>query len=191
MLKITKKAQLHFLKLLENKKPGTQIRVFVINPGTSVAECGISYCLPDDIKDTDVKIKFNDFFVYVDEISIPFLEEAKIDFLVNKFSSQLTIKAPNIKKNNLNNNLLFDKIHNFIQSNINPQLNLHNGYVSLIDITHDGYVILNFHGGCNGCSMADITLKEAIEKQLLNMFPHDLKGVKDLTKHNRGIHSYY
>ncbi|SUX67912.1 putative DNA uptake protein [Citrobacter freundii] len=43
---------------------------------------------------------------------------------------------------------------------------------------------------CNGCSMVDVTLKEGIEKQLLAEFP-ELKGVRDLTEHQRGEHSYY
>ncbi|MDE9558193.1 Fe-S biogenesis protein NfuA, partial [Xenorhabdus bovienii] len=38
--------------------------------------------------------------------------------------------------------------------------------------------------------MVDVTLKEGIEKQLLQIFP-ELKGVKDLTEHQRGEHSYY
>ena len=59
-----------------------------------------------------------------------------------------------------------------------------------MEITEDGYAILQFGGGCNGCSMVDVTLKEGIEKQLLNEFP-ELKAVRDLTEHQRGEHSYY
>ena len=59
-----------------------------------------------------------------------------------------------------------------------------------MEITDEGYAILQFGGGCNGCSMVDVTLKEGIEKQLLNEFP-ELKGVRDLTEHQRGEHSYY
>lgn len=49
-----------------------------------------------------------------------------------------------------------------------------------MEITEDGYAILQFGGGCNGCSMVDVTLKEGMEKQLLNEFP-ELKGVRNLT----------
>ena len=59
-----------------------------------------------------------------------------------------------------------------------------------MEITDEGYAILQFGGGCNGCSMVDVTLKEGIEKQLLNEFP-ELAGVRDLTEHQRGEHSYY
>ncbi len=40
-----------FAKLLANQE-GTQIRVFVINPGTPNAECGVSYCPPDAVEAT-------------------------------------------------------------------------------------------------------------------------------------------
>lgn len=42
MITITESAQSHFQKLLSNQEEGTQIRVFVINPGTPTAECGVS-----------------------------------------------------------------------------------------------------------------------------------------------------
>jgi len=39
--------------------------------------------------------------------------------------------------------------------------------------------------------MVDVTLKEGIEKQLLEQFPGELTGVKDATEHQAGEHSYY
>ncbi|MGP1954017.1 MAG: NifU family protein, partial [Arsenophonus sp. NC-QC1-MAG3] len=74
---------------------------------------------------------------------------------------------------------------------INPQLANHGGWISLIRITDDKYAIIQFSGGCNGCSMVAFSLKEGIEKQLLNIFSGELKGVKDLTDHQRGDHSFY
>ncbi|WP_435366374.1 NifU family protein, partial [Acinetobacter baumannii] len=44
-----------------------------------------------------------------------------------------------------------------MQSQINPQLAGHGGRVSLMEITDDGLAILQFGGGCNGCSMVDVT----------------------------------
>lgn len=66
---------------------------------------------------------------------------------------------------------LMERVEYMLQSQINPQLAGHGGRVSLMEITEDGYAILQFGGGCNGCSMVDVTLKEGIEKQLLNEFP--------------------
>ncbi|WP_294088765.1 NifU family protein, partial [uncultured Actinobacillus sp.] len=67
----------------------------------------------------------------------------------------------------------------------------HGGKVTLIEVTEDKFAILQFGGGCNGCSMVDVTLKEGIEKQLLLQFPGELAGVKDVTEHQHGEHSYY
>ncbi len=64
-----------------------------------------------------------------------------------------------------------ERVEYMLQSQINRQLAGHGGRVSLMEITEDGYAILQFGGGCNGCSMVDVTLKEGIEKQLLNEFP--------------------
>ena len=83
-------AQEHFRKLLSNQAEGTQIRVFVMNPGTPTAECGVSYCPADTIEDTDIEEQFDGFSVYIDEISAPFLEETVIDYVTDELGSQLT-----------------------------------------------------------------------------------------------------
>lgn len=183
-------AQMHFRNLLSKQAEGTQIRVFVINPGTPGAECGVSYCPPDSIEDTDIEEKFNGFSVYIDEISAPFLEETVIDYVTDELGSQLTLKAPNSKMRKVADDApLIERVNYLIQSQINPQLASHGGHVNLVEITEDNYVVLQFGGGCNGCSMVDITLKEGIEAQIMTEFA-EIKGVQDLTDHQAGSHSY-
>jgi Fe/S biogenesis protein NfuA len=63
--------------------------------------------------------------------------------------------------------------------------------VSLIEVTEDGIALLQFGGGCNGCSMVDVTLKDGIEKQMLEQFAGEITQVKDATEHEAGEHSYY
>ncbi len=141
---------------------------------------------------TDTALPFEQLTAYVDELSAPFLDEAVIDFVTDQLGSQLTLKAPNAKMRKVADDApLIERVEYVLQSQINPQLAGHGGRVSLMEITDEGYAILQFGGGCNGCSMVDVTLKEGIEKELLNMFAGELKGVKDLTEHQRGEHSYY
>ncbi|MGL4858181.1 MAG: Fe-S biogenesis protein NfuA [Enterobacteriaceae bacterium] len=191
MITITDAAQHHFVNLLSKQPEGTQIRVFVINPGTATAECGVSYCPPDAVEQEDTELPFTGFFAYVDKISAPFLEEAEIDFVTDQLGSQLTLKAPNAKMRKVADDApLLERVEYALQSQINPQLAGHGGMVTLLDITEEGFAILQFGGGCNGCSMVDVTLKEGIEKELLAQFP-ELNGVRDITEHQRGEHSYY
>ena len=163
MIRISDAAQAHFAKLLANQEEGTQIRVFVINPGTPNAECGVSYCPPDAVEATDTALKFDLLTAYVDELSAPYLEDAEIDFVTDQLGSQLTLKAPNAKMRKVADDApLMERVEYMLQSQINPQLAGHGGRVSLMEITEDGYAILQFGGGCNGCSMVDVTLKEGI-----------------------------
>ncbi|MGL9750315.1 MAG: Fe-S biogenesis protein NfuA [Symbiopectobacterium sp.] len=191
MIRITDSAQDHFVKLLVKQEEGTQIRVFVINPGTPNAECGVSYCPLDAVEASDTELKFEKLSAYVDALSAPYLEDAEIGFVTDQLGSQLTLKAPNAKMRKVGDDApLMERVKYVLQSQINPQLAGHGGHVTLMEITDDGLAILQFGGGCNGCSMVDYTLKEGIEKELLEKFP-ELKGVRDLTEHQRGEHSYY
>ena len=76
---ITETAQTHFANLLGQQPEGTNIRIFVVNPGTQNAECGVSYCPPEAIEGTDTEIPYSGFSAFIDELSLPFLEDAEID----------------------------------------------------------------------------------------------------------------
>lgn len=189
---ISEAAQVHFRKLLDTQEEGTNIRIFVVNPGTPNAECGVSYCPPNAVEESDIEMKYGNFSAFVDEVSLPFLEEAEIDYVTEELGAQLTLKAPNAKMRKVADDApLIERMEYVIQTQINPQLAGHGGRITLIEITDDGYAILQFGGGCNGCSMVDVTLKDGIEKQLISLFPNELKGAKDVTEHQRGEHSYY
>lgn len=192
MIMISEQAQQHFAKLLSKQPDGTHIRVFVVNPGTAQAECGVSYCPPDAVEDTDLTLNFSGFDAVVDSESQPFLVDAEIDFVTDQMGSQLTLKAPNAKVRKVSNDAsLMERVQYVIDSEINPQLANHGGRVSVMELTNDGVAVLQFGGGCNGCSQVDLTLKEGIEKELLNRFTGELNGVRDITEHQRGEHSYY
>lgn len=189
---ISETAQNHFRKLLDQQEEGTNIRIFVVNPGMPSAECGVSYCPPSSVEETDTEMKFEQFSAFIDDISLPFLDEAEIDYVTDAMGAQLTMKAPNAKMKKVADDAPFiERLDYVIQTQINPQLANHGGRVTLIEITDEKIAILQFGGGCNGCSMVDVTLKEGIEKQLLSLFPDELVGVQDITEHQAGEHSYY
>ncbi|WP_343188184.1 NifU family protein [Buchnera aphidicola (Ceratoglyphina bambusae)] len=106
-------------------------------------------------------------------------------------SSKLVLNVPNMcSKKDYNNFNIEEKIKFWIDNEINPNLSIHGGSILFIKIDLKKYVFLKFLGGCNGCSMSNITLKNFIEKKLIKKFP-EIKGIKDITKHVHGNHSYY
>lgn len=192
MIDITESAQTHFKKLLDSQNEGTAIRVFVINPGTPKAECGVSYCPSDAVENSDKRFNYNGFDALVDEISLPFLKDAFIDLVEEETGTQLTLKAPNAKVRKVSDDApLFERVEYIIQAQVNPQLASHGGFIKLIEITDDNVAIIEFGGGCNGCSQVDLTLKDGIEKELLEEFSGELGAIRDITEHQSGEHSFY
>ena len=192
MIEITPVAQAHFKKLLEPQKENTAIRVFVINPGTPKAECGVSYCPPEAVEGSDLRINYEGFDALIDDVSLPFLEEAFIDLVEEETGTQLTLKAPNAKMRRVKDDApLIERVEYIIQIQVNPQLASHGGFIKLIEITDDNVAIIEFGGGCNGCSQVDLTLKDGIEKQMLEQFKGEITSVRDETEHEAGEHSYY
>jgi Fe/S biogenesis protein NfuA len=59
-----------------------------------------------------------------------------------------------------------------------------------VEITGEKEVILQFGGGCQGCGMADVTLKQGIEQTLTRNFP-EITAVLDVTDHQSGTNPYY
>lgn len=189
MINITDSATKYFYNIIFKKKNNTKIRIFVKNHNKSNITYCIAYCSINTIKITDIKIKYKKIIIYIDEKIASLLKNSEINLVKNKFSSYLTLKLTiNIISNN--NILLFEKIKNFIDLEINPKLAFHNGYIKLINIDENMIITLKFGGGCNGCSMANYTLKEAIQKKILKKFP-EIKDVYDFTQHKHGDHSYY
>ncbi len=191
-VEITESAQEYLRNLLSKQDvEGIGIRMFVANPGTPKAETCIAYCRPGEEKEEDVQLPLNGFIAHFDGPSIPYLDEAKVDYSADRMGGQLTIKAPNSKMPKLTeDSTIQDHINYVLYNEINPGLAAHGGNVSLLEFTEDGYAVLQFGGGCQGCSAVDMTLKQGVEKTLMERVPN-LKGVRDLTDHSDKSQAYY
>lgn len=84
---------------------------------------------------------------------------------------------------------LFDKISMIFDQRINPMVAGHGGRVDLIDV-QDQVVLLRMLGGCQGCGMASVTLRQGIEATLRQLAP-EVKGIVDVTDHSAGTNPYF
>lgn len=192
MITITESAQEYLLGLLAKQDAEVRgIRVFINDPGTPRAETCIAYCREADIKGDDERREFNGFDAWFEARSLPFLEDALVDYAKDRMGGQLTIKAPNAKLPKVDaSSSLADRINYILHNEVNPQLAAHGGEVRLVELLEDGVAVLQFGGGCQGCGMVDATLKHGVEKSLLEQLP-DLKGVRDVTDHSVRTNAYY
>lgn len=193
-VKITQSAQEYLRELLAKQEiDGIGVRVFVENPGTPRAECCMAYCAPDDIDPTDVKVDYEFFSAYIQLASMDYLVDAVIDFSKDQMGGgQLTFRAPRSRVPQLGENpTVEDRINFVLHNEVNPSLASHGGFVSLVDMVDEGETaVLQFGGGCQGCSAVDMTLKDGVEKTLLEQIP-ELKKVTDVTDHSNKENAYY
>lgn len=191
MLVITDAARDYLLKLLDKQNaPGIAVRVFITQAGTPYAETCLAYCRPEEVNANDQVMQVGELRAYIDTPSVDYLEDARIDFAQDKMGGQLTIKAPNAKMPRVTKDSpMEDQITYILYNEVNPGLASHGGEVKLVEITEEKVAVLQFGGGCQGCSAVDLTLKEGIEKTLLAKVP-GLTGVRDVTDHTKADNAY-
>jgi len=192
-INVTAPAQQYLRELLAKQdSPGMGVRIFVEKPGTPQAECCMAYCPLGEQEAGDVRLELDGFTAFIQAASAPFLDEAVIDYNPDRFGGQLTFKAPKSKVPQLRDDAsLEEQINYVLYSEINPSLASHNGNVSLVEIVDEGETaVLKFGGGCQGCGMVDMTLKDGVERTLLERVP-SLKRVMDTTDHSKRENAYF
>lgn len=189
---ITDSAQEYLRDLLAKQDcEGIAIRMFVSSPGTPNAETCIAYARPGEEKEGDLEMELNGLKAYFEGRSVPFLDEARVDYSSDKMGGQLTIRAPNSRMPKVTDDSpIEDRINYVIYSEVNPGLASHGGEVSLVEVTEDNFAVLKFGGSCQGCGMVDMTLQQGVEKTLMEKVP-ELAGVKDITDHTDKSKAYY
>ncbi len=81
------------------------------------------------------------------------------------------------------------KVQHILETQINPGVAGHGGQVSLLDVK-GSVVYIKMGGGCQGCGMASVTLKQGIEKSIRHFVP-EVSEILDVTDHRSGQNPYY
>ena len=81
------------------------------------------------------------------------------------------------------------KLRKLFNEKISPSLSSHSGGILLEDYVNNR-VFVRFTGGCQGCSSANLTLKDGVEKLVKQVFPHIIEVI-DVTNHAAGENPYY
>ena len=192
MIQISDTAQSHFRKLIEREAvPGMGVRLSAVDPGTPRADARLEFAEPADLQGDEWAVDCDGFTLYVASASVAWLDGAEIDYVTQSAGTQqLTIKAPKIKGEAPGEAAsLVERVRWVVQNEVNPQLASHGGHVSVQEVSAEGLVLLRFGGGCHGCGMADVTLKQGIEKTLMARVP-GVTAVRDATDHASGQAPY-
>ncbi|MAZ78299.1 MAG: Fe-S biogenesis protein NfuA [Legionellaceae bacterium] len=193
MITMTKAAEAHFKKLVQNHQDKeVSLKIEAIHPNTPSPECGIRFFKPGPEDADDLPIGYDGFMLYVDAKSLPYLQDTFIDFKQDGLNGELIVETPNLKSSGkLDDSMpISSQVQFLLDTEINPSVASHGGFISLVAVTAENVVKLRFGGGCQGCGMANVTLKQGVEKTLLEKIPA-IKAIEDVTDHEGGQNPYY
>ena len=191
MIELSEPALQHFRRLLQTQGgDAVGIRISAVHAGTPKADARLEFCEREDLQGDEWSLDCDGFALYVDSDSAPWLDGAQIDYASNATGGQLTIRAPKIKGNVPGAEAgLTERVQYLLDSEINPMLAAHKGRVALERVDEAGVVWLRFGGGCHGCGMVDVTLKNGIEKTMRERIP-EVTAIRDATDHASGAAPY-
>jgi Fe/S biogenesis protein NfuA len=182
MITVTEAAQKYISHLLaEENRQGLALRLAITGRRPGGFQYKLGFTREDEKGADDVVVDVGSFKVIIDAESAPNLQGATLGFYDDGFK----IENPNAGWTDPK----AIAIQKLLDELINPALAEHGGYVALIDVKDDvAYVA--FSGGCQGCGMADVTLKQGIEAVITDEVA-GIREVIDVTDHASGTHPYY
>ncbi len=134
----------------------------------------------------DAQAQFPDFLLYVEGDRVDDLRGTAIHY---------EFKGPNVSGLEFHNpnpvwrDPLSLAIQRIFDEQVNPQIAAHGGYVQLLDV-QGSKAYIEMGGGCQGCGMANVTLKQGIEVAVKEQLP-EIDELIDITDHQSGENPYY
>lgn len=160
------------------------LRISIEGRTASAFQYGLG--LEEEASQDDVVIDCGEFKVLIDPDSAENLKGATIDYVENLNSSGFNIDNPNTPTWD---NPKAQQIQELIDEQINPAVAAHGGHIDLLDVKDDA-IYIHMGGGCQGCGMANATLKNGIETMIKDVFP-EITQIIDTTDHASGTNPYY
>jgi len=191
MFSITEEAEIYVADLFEQQdEKDLGLKVDVEKAGTPVATVTFNFCIKSDLPDSYQEFPYVGFSAFIDESNNQYLSDSHVALKIDGTNKKLTITAPNAKGEAPKDDApLEEKVLFTIVTEVNPSLASHGGFVDLVEITKKNEVVLNFGGGCQGCSSVNLTLKDGVEKQLKALYP-EISAVLDATDHSYKENAY-
>jgi Fe/S biogenesis protein NfuA len=187
MLAITELAKQKIASLMETQgRLGDGLRLAVVGRSSTGFRYSMGLIEEGQEEDEDVIVDIGEFKIFIDAQSAPHLQGASIDYIDQGLhGSGFKIDNPNP----VWTDPLALRVQELIDNQINPGVASHGGHVELLDVK-DGTVFVRLGGGCQGCGMVDVTLRQGIEALIREELP-EIQQVVDSTDHASGRNPYY
>ncbi len=187
MIEITSKAKQMLSQFAENSEIEGQVslKIEIIGRSTKGFQYDLQLIDQLDAEDDDIKLDIENFSILVGSRSAPYLEGTTLDYKETLMGGGFSFENPNP----LWLDDLSVAVAEVIEDQVNPVVATHGGHVDLVGID-DGKALIAFGGGCQGCGMVDVTLKQGVEVMITDSVP-GVTEVVDVTNHEEGTNPFY
>lgn len=175
----------------EEESQDYYVRVAVESPSPLDPRYSIALVEPEEVGDRDRVFDAGGFRVAVDPESAELLEGAHVEWVETLNETGFKVENPNLKPIGSEplEGPLAERVRTVIDSEINPAVASHGGEIGLVEV-RDDVAYIRMSGGCQGCGMARVTLKQGVERMLREAVP-EIQGIVDVTDHSAGSNPYY
>lgn len=94
-----------------------------------------------------------------------------------------------IMKRSADSDAIRQKVEAVLQNEVNPGIASHGGYIEVLDVK-GSTLYIRMGGGCQGCGMASVTLKQGVERAIRAEVP-EVGAILDTTDHAAGTNPFY
>ena len=186
MVEFTEAAREKITEIIEAKaQEDMMLRMQIMGRGPGGFLYSLRFVPADEKSPDDIELNMESFHVLIDQNSAQNLEGATVDFKEDNFQRGFSIENPNP----LWEDPTAESIQEVLDTKVNPGISSHGGFVSLVEYKEDTAYIA-FGGGCQGCGLVDVTLKQGVEVMIRESVP-SLQNIVDLTDHDSGEQPYY
>jgi Fe/S biogenesis protein NfuA len=186
MIEITKSAEKIIADLLQDEsKSGMSLRMQIVGRGPGGFQYAVRFVPEDDQVAGDEAVQFDNFKVLIDPETAPKIKDSTLDYQEDEFQRGFLIDNPNP----VWEDSTAQAVQELLDTKINPGLASHGGFVALLDYKDDT-AFIGFGGGCQGCGLVDVTLKQGVEGTIREALPQ-VKKVVDTTDHTTGTNPFY
>ena len=174
--------------LAAEQKEDYAIRVVCRRFGKARFENALDFAAPGEGSSKDVTMELaNGVKVWVDPDSARHLSGSTIDYVEG--DRETGFKFENPREAEGWDNPIAERFQKLLDEEINPGVASHGGMIEFLDY-NEGTAYVKMGGGCQGCGMASVTLRQGIETRVVEVIP-EITSIVDTTDHAAGSNPYY
>jgi Fe/S biogenesis protein NfuA len=196
MLTFTERAREMLAQFLSPEADATDLLRIHVSGSAMAPDYELSLVTEDERRSDESEFSVDGVRVLVAEAEVERLRGATIDYVEQVNESGFQVRVPagaagpeTSRPAKAPEGPIAERVRDVLEQQVNPAIASHGGAIELIDV-QETEIYLEMTGGCQGCAMSRLTLRQGVERMLREAIP-ELTAVHDVTDHSSGENPYF